>query len=110
MTSERYLRVAPGRALRLDSRDGELVVVEGRVWLTLARIDEDRFLDTGARIRLHEGHGAVIEPASAHRPVVVRWALRPSFTARCVAAGLRWIARGFTALANHASARADLLH
>lgn len=110
MNGDRYLRVAPGRALRLDGRDGELVVVEGRVWLTLARIDEDRFLDPGARIRLREGHGAVIEPASAHRPVVVRWALRPSFTARCVAGGLRWIARGFTALANQASARADLLH
>jgi hypothetical protein len=117
MSARQRRRVAPGQALRLDGRDGELTVLAGRVWLTLGEVDEDRFLEAGARIRLRAGHGAVIGPALAGQGIEVSWRLRPPFTARCLAvcwraaASLaRLAARGFAALARQATARADLLH
>lgn len=47
MSTEYRLRVAAGQAVRLDDRDGELTVLDGRVWLTLKHADEGPF--PGAR-------------------------------------------------------------
>lgn len=117
MTVTPTVRLLPGRTLRLGGGEGELRVLEGRVWLTLDGVDADHFIGPGVRLRLGAGNGAVVEPAGRHQHATVAWRPRAGWLARFGAQGLRAAAalsaraaKVFTGLARLAATRADLLH
>ena len=115
-----------GQPLRLDTAEGELDVVSGRVWLTRRGDAEDHVLDAGQRIVLNPADVVVIEQWRRDQPAIVDWqpraqplrlmvllrdvaarALRAvAIGARGVAKGLREAEAGFAALARRAAAMA----
>ena len=106
-------RMAPGQALRLPRRSGELTVLRGRLWLTRHNDPGDHFLEAGQRVRLGPYENAVIEPAGA-QGVSLHWApCRLSLVSALLArplGGTAFLAfaaaRGFAALALSAAAGA----
>lgn len=98
-----------GEAAHLSHLGGELVVTEGRVWLTRDNDLGDHFLEAGDRVRLAVGENAVIEPDG--RSATLRWnPRRQTFFGAVLAEPLRGLAfltgvaaRGFAALARKAA-------
>jgi Protein of unknown function (DUF2917) len=108
-------RLAPGEALRLGRLGGELLVVEGRIWLTRDNDLGDHFIEPGQRVRLGVAEHAVIESARSDEAVALRWnPRRQSFVGALLAEPLRGLAfltalaaSGFAALARNAAASAS---
>ena len=102
--SSRSQRVAEGRAVRLDPVDGELAVLEGRVWVTRRGDLADHVLAAGQRMRLSARDRAVIEQWRRDQPAMVDWhpgrarrsRLRPGALRR---AALAWPLRAVAAVA-----------
>ncbi len=90
------LQLAAGHALRLGRGGGELVVLEGRVWLTRgsgAADTGDLRLQDGQRLQVMAGEDVVIEPWDAGVPVRLWWQPLPQGVSAAVhALGLRAIA------------------
>jgi len=107
-------RLAAGEALHLGRLGGDLVVVDGRVWLTRDGDLGDHVVEPGRKIRLAVDENAVIESARTGATVTVRWyPRRQSFVGALAEEPLRGLAfltglaaRGFVALARSAAARA----
>jgi len=107
-------RLAAGEARHLGRLGGELVVVEGRVWLTRDGDLGDHVVEAGQKLRLAVNENAVIEPATTGGTAVLRWyPRRQSFVGALVEEPLRGLAfltglaaRGFVALARSAAASA----
>ncbi|WP_457306448.1 DUF2917 domain-containing protein [Polaromonas sp. P5_E6] len=107
-------RLAPGQALRLPRRGGELTVLRGRLWLTRHNDSGDHFIEAGQRVRLGADENAVIEPAGTAQGVTLHWEpCRPGLISALLArplggtAFLAFVAaRGFAALALSAAASA----
>lgn len=120
-------RLLPGDALRLGRRDGEVIAVDGRVWLTRRGDLQDHLLQAGEALRISAGDDAVVEPWAHGEPVTLRWQPRPRqalrfgawpalFAAAALralagatgrfAAGLRDAEAGFAALARNAASSA----
>ena len=118
-------RLAAGSAVRLSHGGGELMVLEGRVWLTRGGHtgdNDDHLLEPGQRLRLVAGQDAVIETWDRDQPALVQWQPRPqgvlaaaqalvlrglAFFAGEAAAGLRGLAGGLAALARSAASSAS---
>jgi hypothetical protein len=118
-------RLPVGTALRLSRGGGELVVLEGRVWLTRGGHTGDtgdHVLEPGQRMRLVAGQNAVIEAWDRDQAAVVRWQPQPqgvlavgqalvlralAFFAGEAALGLRGLAGGLAALARSAASSAS---
>lgn len=108
-------RLAAGEALHLGRLGGELVVVEGRVWLTRDGDLGDHFVEPGQKLRLAVDENAVIEAASSGGSVTVRWyPRRQSFVGALAEEPLRGlafltglVAEGFVALARSAASIAS---
>jgi Protein of unknown function (DUF2917) len=109
------LEVAPGRALRLGHRGGELNVLAGRAWLTRDHDLGDYLVGPGERLRLKADDNAVVESWQPGEALRLRWQPRPrrhprfagrlrvellralDFLAALAAAGLAAFARGSAA-------------
>lgn len=63
-----------GRAERLAAGAGELMVVQGRVWVTARGDAADHVLGRGERLRLAGGTEVVVEPWDRKQGAVLRWA------------------------------------
>ena len=108
-------RLAAGEALHLGRLGGDLVVVDGRVWLTRDGDLGDHVVEPGRKIRLAVNENAVIESARSGATVTVRWyPRRQSFVGALAEEPLRGlafltglVARGFVALARSAAASAS---
>jgi Protein of unknown function (DUF2917) len=108
-------RLAAGEALHLGRLGGDLIVVDGRVWLTRDGDLGDHVVEPGQKIRLGVNENAVIESARTGSAVTVRWyPRRQSFVGALAEAPLRGLAfltglaaRGFVALARSAAASAS---
>ena len=108
-------QLAAGEALHLGRLGGDLVVVDGRVWLTRDGDLGDHVVEPGQTLRLAVNDNAVIESARTGAAVTVRWyPRRQSFVGALAEAPLRGlafltglVARGFAALARSAAARAS---
>lgn len=108
-------RLAAGEALHLGRLGGELVVVDGRVWLTRDGDLGDHVVEPGQKLRLAVNENAVIEPATTGGTATVRWyPRRQSFVGALAEAPLRGLAvltglaaTGFAALARSAAASAS---
>lgn len=108
-------RLAAGEALRLGRLGGDLVVVDGRVWLTRDGDLGDHVVEPGQKIRLAVNENAVIEPATTGSTATVRWyPRRQSFVGALAEEPLRGlafltglVAKGFVALARSAAASAS---
>ena len=109
------LRLASGEALHLGRLGGELIVVDGRVWLTRDNDLGDHVVQPGERLRLGVGENAVIEAARTGGAITVRWnPRRQGFVGALLAEPLRGLAfltglaaAGFAALARSAAASAS---
>ena len=101
-----------GQPMRLDSANGELGVLDGRVWLTRRGDLDDHVLDAGQRIVLTPDDSVVVEQWNRGEPAIVDWQpraqpLRWVWVLRGVVARvLREAEAGFTALARTAAAMA----
>ena len=108
-------RLATGEALHLGRLGGDLVVVDGRVWLTRDGDLGDHVVEPGQRIRLAVNDNAVIESAETGATATVHWyPRRQSYFGALVEEPLRGLAfltgmaaRGFVALARSAAASAS---
>ncbi len=108
-------RLAAGEALHLGRLGGDLVVIDGRVWLTRDGDLGDHVVEPGRKIRLAVNENAVIESADTGRAATVRWyPRRQSFAGALAEAPLRGlafltgrVAAGFVALARSAAASAS---
>ncbi len=108
-------RLASGQALHLGRLGGELIVVEGRVWLTRAGDLGDHFVEPGQKLRLAVNENAVIEPAKTGATATVRWYPRRQSLVGALAEeplrGLAFltglVAKGFVGLARSAAASAS---
>ncbi len=108
-------RLATGEALHLGRLGGDLVVVDGRVWLTRDGDLGDHVVEPGQKIRLAVNENAVIESADTGSAATVRWyPRRQSFVDALAEAPLRGlafltglVAKGFVALARSAAASAS---
>ncbi len=108
-------QLAAGEALHLGRLGGDLVVVDGRVWLTRDGDLGDHVVEPGQTLRLAVNDNAVIESARTGAAVTVRWyPRRQSFVGALAEAPLRGlafltglVARGFAALARSAAASAS---
>ena len=108
-------RLATGEALHLGRLGGDLIVVDGRVWLTRDGDLGDHFVEPGQKLRLAVNENAVIESAKTGAAVTVRWyPRRQSFLGALAEEPLRGLAfltglaaRGFVALARSAAASAS---
>ncbi len=106
--------IAPGQAIRLGHRGGELTVVSGRVWMTRRGDLGDHVFGPGQRVRLDAAEDAVVETWDARQTAVVRWNPRQrSFLGALLAEPLRGaafltgrLAAGCAALARTAAAGA----
>lgn len=104
-----------GEALHLGRLGGDLVVMEGDLYLTRNGDLGDHVLQAGQRLRLGVDENAVIEPARTGAGVTVRWyPRRQSFAGALLAEPLRCLAflagraaGGFAALARSAAASAN---
>ena len=65
-------RLTAGQAVAISPWPGELMVVDGRIWLTRRGDVTDHVLEAGHRLRLHAADAAVIETWSADG-AAVRW-------------------------------------
>lgn len=109
-----FLQLLVGQAHPLGRSGGELTVLQGRLWLTRAKVPGDHFVDVGETVRLGAGEDAVIEPAESGRGATLRWTPRRQVVGgHVLAAALlgvaftaRALAAGFGALARTAAARA----
>ena len=108
-------RLAAGQALHLGRLGGDLLVVDGRVWLTRDGDLGDHVIEPGQRIRLDAHENAVIESACTGSALTVCWYPRRQSVAGALAEaplrGLAFltalVARGFVALARSAAASAS---
>ena len=108
-------RLASGAALHLGRLGGDLVVIDGRVWLTRDGDLGDHVVEPGQRIRLAVNENAVIESAKTGETATVRWyPRRQSFFGALAEEPLRGFAfltglaaSGFAALARSAAASAS---
>ena len=108
-------RLAAGEALHLGRLGGDLLVVDGRVWLTRDGDLGDHIIEPGQKIRLDAHENAVIESACTGSALTVCWyPRRQSFIGALAEAPLRGlafltalVARGFVALARRAAASAS---
>ena len=108
-------RLAAGEALHLGRLGGELLVIDGRVWLTRDGDLGDHVIEPGQKIRIGVRENAVIESACTGHALTVRWQpRRQSFAGALAEAPLRGlalltalVARGFVALARSAAASAS---
>ena len=92
-------RIGAGEALHLGHLGGELVAVDGRIWLTRDGDLGDHVIEPGQRVRLAVGENAVIEPARSGASIAVQWnPRRQSFAGALLAGPLRFLA-GLTGLA-----------
>ncbi len=106
--------LSAGEALHLGRLGGEVLVVDGRVWLTRNGDLGDHVIEPGQRLRLAVNENAVIEPADTGAAATVRWyPRRQSATGALFEAPLRALAaltglaaRGVVALAQSAAAGA----
>ena len=114
--SDRTLRhLAPGHALHLGRLGGDLIVVQGRVWLTRDGDLGDHVVEAGQKLRLAVNENAVIESARSNASVTLRWyPRRQSFVGALLAEPLRGAAFligraavGLAALARGAAASAS---
>ncbi len=112
------LEIAPGRALHLGHRGGELSVLAGRAWLTRDHDLGDHLVAPGERRRLRAGDNAVVESWRQGEALRLCWHPRlqrhQRFAGMLLAAPLRGFAlaaalaaAGFAALARNAEARAS---
>ncbi len=112
------LEIAPGRALHLGHRGGELSVLAGRAWLTRDHDLGDHLVAPGERLRLRAGDNAVVESWRQGEALRLCWHPRlprhQRFAGVLLAAplrGLAWVAAvtasGFAALARSAAASAS---
>lgn len=124
-TAAHSTRVQAGSARRLSRGGGELVVLQGRVWLTRGgRTGDtgDHLVEAGQRVRLVAAQDAVIEPWDRDADAVVQWRPHPqgvlaaaqalvlrglAFFAGEAALGLRGLAGAFAALARSAASSAS---
>ncbi len=90
------LEIAPGRALRLGHRGGELSVLAGRAWLTREHDLCDYLLAPGRRLRLAPGDNAVVESWQPDQALRLRWQPRLQRHQRLAS---RWLADALRALA-----------
>lgn len=113
MRTVRHL--AAGEALHLGRLGGDLIVVDGRVWLTRDGDLGDHLVEPGQTLRLAVNDNAVIESARTGATVTVRWyPRRQSFFGALAEEPLRGLAfltgllaRGFVALARSAAVSAS---
>ena len=112
------LEIAPGRALRLGHRGGELSVLAGRAWLTREHDLGDYLVAPGGRLRLAAGDNAVVESWRPGEALRLRWQPRlhrhQRFAGHLLAEALRALAfvaslaaGSFAALARSAAASAS---
>jgi hypothetical protein len=86
-------RIGAGEALHLGHLGGELVAVDGSIWLTRDGDLGDHVIEPGERVRLAVGENAVIEPARSGTTVAVQWnPRRQSFAGALLAGPLRALA------------------
>ncbi len=100
-------QIKSGQALHLGAHAGEIVVLEGRLWLTRDADLGDHVIEPGQRVDLAAHENAVIEPMFRNEPVLMYWTphrrsiavavLAPALAA--VAHLATWAAVGFTVLA-----------
>jgi hypothetical protein len=108
-------RLATGEAVHLGRLGGDLVVVDGRVWLTRDGDLGDHVVEPGQKIRLAVNENAVIESATTGSTATVQWyPRRQSFVGALAEEPLRGLAfltglaaKGFVALARSAAASAS---
>lgn len=104
--------LAGGQAWHLGSVGGELMVIDGCIWLTRSHDLHDYFFGPGRQVRLFGSEHVVIEPALENRGARVCWeprrpsAIRAFLTGplRCAAFTSNLAAHGFTLLALSAAA------
>ena len=108
-------RLTSGEALHLGRLGGDLVVIDGRVWLTRDGDLGDHVIEPGQKIRLAVDDNAVIQPAQTGGAATLRWyPRRQSFVGALAEEPLRGLAfltglaaRGCVALARSAAASAS---
>lgn len=108
-------RLAAGAALRLGRLGGDLIVVDGSIWLTRDGDLGDHVVEPGQKVRLAVNENAVIESTKSGETVTLCWyPRRQSFVGALAEEPLRGLAlltglaaRGFVALARSAAASAS---
>jgi hypothetical protein len=107
--------LAAGAALHHGRLGGDLIVVDGSIWLTRDGDLGDHVVEPGQKVRLAVNENAVIESAKTGETVTLCWyPRRQSFVGALAEAPLRGLAfltglaaRGFVALARSAAASAS---
>jgi Protein of unknown function (DUF2917) len=69
----KLIEIAPGHALRLGHRGGELSVLAGRAWLTRDHDFGDYIVAAGERLRLKADDNAVVESWRSGEALRLRW-------------------------------------
>lgn len=115
-------RLRDGQAMHLGPHAGELVVMEGRLWLTRDADPGDHIIEPGHRVYLAARENAVIEAAFRNEAVLMYWTpyprsvtvtvLAPALAATaqlaaCAAAALTVMAAAAARVARHAQALRD---
>ena len=98
-------RLLPGQARRVGRGEGDLTVLDGRVWLTGQGDCEDRVLEAGQRLRLAPAQAAVLESFDRSRPARVTWQPRASLFHRL--GFFDFVGAAFAALARKAASSAS---
>lgn len=96
------LRLLPGEAFRVPRRPGELLALEGRVWLTRHGDTQDHLLEAGQSFRLAGGDDVVVEPWAHGEAATLAWQPLPGQGLRLAAWPALFAAAGLTALARAA--------
>ena len=119
--SAAHWRLEAGQPRQVDSRMGELSVLQGQVWLTRQGDLDDRILGPGDRVALRFADRAVVESWSRDQAALVQWhPIERAAGAQLRAGGLRGLAflaggvafalaraeAGFAALARSAASSA----
>ncbi len=108
-------RINAGDSMHLGRLGGELIVLQGRVWLTRDGDLDDHLVEPGQRVPLGVAENAVIGAWNTGDALVVRWnPQRQSFFGALLPEPLRGLAfvagraaNGFAALARSAAASAS---